>query len=163
LYFVFVVFVVVEGLMQPAKGSAMISPAIRDAMTQETLAPVLRVRDAEAAIAWYQRLGFALEFEHSAGPNFGQTTAAVRRGQLVLILSNRDEDTPASQAVVFLRVADVAPIAHEFDVPIENLQAGAMIGRHIELHDPDGNRIRVGDVAPAPTPWSDLKARTGED
>ena len=126
-------------------------------MTEESLAPVLRVGDAEAAIAWYQRLGFGVELEHSAGPNFAHTTAVVKRGELVLILSNRDEDTPASKTVVVLRVADVAPIAHEFNVPIENFQGGALIWRHIELRDPDGNRIRVGDVTPAPTPWSDLK------
>lgn len=81
--------------------------------------------------------------------------AVVKRGELVLILSNREEDAPGSDAVVFLGVVDVAPIAKEFEVPVQNLQGGALIGRQIELRDPDGNRIRVVDLTPAPEPWND--------
>jgi catechol 2,3-dioxygenase-like lactoylglutathione lyase family enzyme len=119
-------------------------------MTKETLAPVLRVQDMKAAIDWYERLGFALEFEHSTGPTFQLATAAVKRGDLVLILSNREDGTPPSHVVVHLRVADVVPIADRFHVSIRNLQGGALIGRQIDLQDPDGNRIQVTDVAPAP-------------
>ncbi len=70
-------------------------------MTEETLAPVIRVLDADAAIAWYQRLGFEMDFQHSTEPPFQpgvwesrsastkrtRATAVVKRGDLVLILS----------------------------------------------------------------------------
>jgi len=108
-------------------------PAIREA-----LAPVLRVSSARAAVAWYQRLGFVLEVEHSSGPEFSETTALVKRGELALILSDRDK-RETSDGIVYLRVADVTPIAAEFHVPLQN----SVIGHHLELRDPDGNRIRV--------------------
>ena len=126
-------------------------------MNAEALAPVLRIGNPSAAIAWYQRLGFDVDFEHSSEPSGGKeirNTAVVKRGDLILVLSNREEDAPAAEAVVYLRVADLAPIASEFNVPVQNLQAGALIGHQIELHDPDGNRIRVASFAPAPNPWT---------
>ena len=105
---------------------------------KEALAPMLRVSKVETAIPWYERLGFVLELEHSSGPAFSETTAVVRRGDLALILSDRDKSV-ASDGIVYLRVADVAPIAAEFDVPMQN----SIMGPHLELHDPDGNLIRV--------------------
>ena len=119
-------------------------------MTAEALAPVLRVQDAETAIAWYGRLGFTVDFEHSTGPRFSRTTAVLKRGDLILLLTNREEDAPAANAVLHLRVGDIRPIADEFVVPVENLQGGALIGHKIDLRDPDGNRIRVVEFAPAP-------------
>jgi catechol 2,3-dioxygenase-like lactoylglutathione lyase family enzyme len=103
------------------------------------LAPLVRVSNAEASVAWYQRLGFISEFEHSRGPALDETTALVRRGELMLILSDQDKGAHA-EGVIYLRVADVASIAAEFDVPP---QSSPMIGPHLELHDPDGNTIRV--------------------
>jgi catechol 2,3-dioxygenase-like lactoylglutathione lyase family enzyme len=99
---------------------------------------VLRVSNTETAVSWYQRLGFTVEFEHSSGPAFDHTTAVLTRGELALILSDRDE-RDGSDGIVYLRVADVAPIAAEFDVPLQK----SAIGPHIELKDPDGNVIRV--------------------
>jgi uncharacterized glyoxalase superfamily protein PhnB len=95
------------------------------------LAPVLRISNAEAAIAWYQRLGFVLEFEHSSGPALNRTMAILKRGDLALILSDRG-DAETSSGIVYLRVADVTPIATEFDVLIQN----SVFGPHIELTDP---------------------------
>lgn len=92
----------------------------------------------EAALPWYERLGFTREFEHSSGPGLTDTTAGVRRGELALILSDRDK-RETSDGIVYLRVADVKPIATEFNVSLQN----SPMGPHIELLDPDGNRIRV--------------------
>ena len=58
-------------------------------VSKEALAPVLRISNAEATIAWYQRLGFVLEFEHSSGPDLNRTMAILKRGELPLILSDR--------------------------------------------------------------------------
>jgi hypothetical protein len=68
---------------------------------------------------------------------------------LVLLLSNA-ADAPPSGAFLHLRVADIGPIATEFAAPIERLQGGALIGRQLQLTDPDGNRIRVVYFTPAP-------------
>ena len=64
-------------------------------MTGDTLAPVLRVLNVAAAIPWYQRLGFGVEYEHSSGPDLRHTVAVLKRGELVLMLSNREEDGAA--------------------------------------------------------------------
>jgi catechol 2,3-dioxygenase-like lactoylglutathione lyase family enzyme len=107
-------------------------------VSKEALAPVLQISNAEAAIAWYHRLGFVLEFEHSSGPDLKRTMAFLKRGDLPLILSDRGE-TGGSSGIVYLRVADVTPIATEFNALIQK----SAIGPHIELTDPDGNVIRV--------------------
>ena len=107
-------------------------------MKVEALTPVLHVADADVAIAWYQRLGFSLDLEWSSGPAFTETAAVVRRGELALILSSRDKGARAD-SLLYLRVTDLTSIADEF-----NIAATSSFGaQQVELHDPDGNRIRV--------------------
>lgn len=36
----------------------------------EEVIPILRVKDAAAAVAWYERLGFAKQWEHRFEPGF---------------------------------------------------------------------------------------------
>jgi len=117
-------------------------------MLEESLAPVFRVGNVADAVAWYQRLGFQLHFEHSAGPGFSRTQAVVGRGALHLVLSDCEEDG-RPEGLVILRVADdVESIASEFNVAVQNW----VIGKQVELRDPDGNRIRI--VAPKlPPSW----------
>lgn len=111
-------------------------------MLEESLAPVFRVGNVADAVAWYQRLGFHLEFEHSAGRGFSKTQAVVGRGALHLILSDCEEDG-RPEALVILRVSeDVESIASEFNVAVQTW----VIGKQVEIRDPDGNRVRV--VAP---------------
>jgi catechol 2,3-dioxygenase-like lactoylglutathione lyase family enzyme len=117
-----------------------------DGMTEEALAVVLRVANTDSSLAWYQRLGFNMEYEHSSGPALNQTMAVIRRGKLALILSDRDE-AGRSGALLYMKVSDIAPVAGEFDVTPQDL-FGA---QQVELHDPDGNRIRV-IAAPNITP-----------
>jgi hypothetical protein len=107
-------------------------------MQNETLTPVFRVRDAETAIRWYERLGFGVDAEWSSGPTFTETSVVVRRGDLVLILSSRDKG-PSADSLIYLRVADVSDIESRFDVAATRL----FDGKQLELHDPDGNCIRV--------------------
>ena len=107
-------------------------------MRDEALMPVLWVRDADAALAWYRRLGFDLEFEHSAGPTLDRTMAIVRRGELGVILSNREQGSKAD-SLIYLRVTDLRKIETEFEVSATPFFGG----EQVELHDPDGNRIRV--------------------
>lgn len=126
-------------------------------MTDEALVPVFRVSNTDAAIEWYRRLGFVVGYEHSSGPAFSRTMVSLQRGQLHLILSNREDDAHAD-AVVYLQVNDVQAIADEFGVEVMNTPAAA----HLELRDPDGNRLRI--ATPKMTmerPWRKRAGRAG--
>ena len=84
-------------------------------MEDEALTPVLRITDAEAAIAWYKRLGFVVDSEWSSGPTFRETMAVVRRGDLALILSSREKGLSRSDSLLCFRVADLTPFEQEFN------------------------------------------------
>jgi hypothetical protein len=107
-------------------------------VADERLIPILRVENATDAVAWYQRLGFALQFEHSRGPGFGRTDAVLTRGKLRLILSQGDGDVPRD-GVVCLQVAEIDGIAKEFNAEIRN----EFLRKQVDLRDPSGNRVRV--------------------
>ena len=108
-------------------------------MNDEALALVFRVADTDAAVAWYQRLGFVASYEHASGPAFSRTTIALSRGELVLILSNLEEDARSS-GLVYLRVSDPEAIAEEFGIEVNETP----VAWHFELTDLDGNRLRIG-------------------
>jgi catechol 2,3-dioxygenase-like lactoylglutathione lyase family enzyme len=108
-----------------------------DSMDEEVI-PILRVEDAVAAVAWYERLGFAQQWEHrfEAGlPAFVE----VARGGVRLFLSEHEGDA-RPDTLVYLRVHDIEAIASEFGVHAKD----APWAREIELRDPDGNRLRIG-------------------
>lgn len=106
--------------------------------------PVLRVADAASAASWYERLGFAVHFEHRFGPDF-PAYVGVRRDGAQLHLSEHEGDA-RPDTLIYLWVDDVAPVASEFDV--EATEAPWAI--EVDLTDPDGNRIRLGQALPAP-------------
>jgi hypothetical protein len=107
-------------------------------MREESLIPVLRVGNANDAVVWYRRLGFAVRLEHSRGPGFSRTDVVVKRGELRLILSEGDEDVPPD-GVVCLQVAEISAVAKEFNVEIRK----DFLRQQIDLRDPYGNLIRV--------------------
>src|SRR4051812_2959957 len=103
----------------------------------EETVPVLRVADVGVAKAWYARLGFVQEWEHRFEPNFPVFTSFRRgpegAGVRIFLSEHRGDATP--RGLIYLRVADVAPIAAEFETPIEDMD-----GRlEVHLVDPDGN------------------------
>ncbi|MFF0552911.1 glyoxalase superfamily protein [Streptomyces sp. NPDC004311] len=104
----------------------------------EEVIPTLRVADAEAAVAWYARLGFAKQWEHRFEPGF-PAFVEVARGAVRLFLSEHTGDA-RPDTLVYLRVRDVDAVAAEFGVQPED----APWAREIELRDPDGNRLRIG-------------------
>ncbi|MCX5169681.1 glyoxalase superfamily protein [Streptomyces antibioticus] len=104
----------------------------------EEVIPVLRVADAAAAVTWYERLGFAQQWEHRFEPGF-PAFVEVARGGVRLFLSEHTGDA-RPDTLVYLRVRDVDAVAAEFGVPVEH----APWAREVELRDPDGNRLRVG-------------------
>jgi catechol 2,3-dioxygenase-like lactoylglutathione lyase family enzyme len=111
-----------------------------DPMDDEAI-PILRVADAEAAAAWYGRLGFTQEWVHRFEPGM-PAFVSVARGRARLFLSEHTGDA-RPDTLVYLRVDAVEEIAAEFGVPVEE----APWAREVELRDPDGNRLRVGTPA----------------
>src|SRR5262249_30674820 len=105
-------------------------------MTTEVI-PIVRVADAEVAVAWYERLGFTKEWEHrfAAGmPAF----VSIARDRAKVFLSEHEGDA-RPDALLFLAVEDVAAVTAEFGEPVGEQPYGC----EIELRDPDGNRLRI--------------------
>lgn len=110
---------------------------INNEIVEEAI-PILRVADAEAALAWYARLGFVKQWEHRFEPHF-PAFVEVARGGVRLFLSEHDGDA-RPDTLVYVRVKDVDAVANEFGAHIEE-QPWA---REVHLKDPDGNRLRIG-------------------
>ncbi|MGD1951896.1 MAG: glyoxalase superfamily protein [Leptolyngbyaceae cyanobacterium] len=106
-------------------------------MTEE-LVPVFRVTDAYETAKWYARLGFVVEGEHRFGPEF-PVYMFLRRGPNALHLSEHQGDVRPN-SLVYLYVNTIDDIAGEFEAEVVE-QPWA---REIELTDPDGNRLRIG-------------------
>jgi hypothetical protein len=116
-------------------------------MTKEGICPVLRVGNTAEAAAWYQRLGFELQLEHSRGPNGNRRDAVMTRGELRLILSQGDDEV-RPDATVCLILSEVETLAKAFDVQVQQ----QFLREQIELRDPFGNRVRVVSLDKIPMP-----------
>lgn len=108
------------------------------AVMAEQLVPILKVADAEEAVAWYARLGFSREFEHRYSDDF-PAYVGLRRGDIGIHLSEHVGDaTP--DTLLYLWVDDVDAVAVEFGVDITEEDWA----REVHLTDIDGNRLRIG-------------------
>jgi catechol 2,3-dioxygenase-like lactoylglutathione lyase family enzyme len=103
----------------------------------EQVIPILRVANAAAAVAWYERLGFTKEWEHRFEPGW-PAFVSIARGQARLFLSEHRGDA-RPDTLVQLFMSDIAPVVAEFGRPAEEPPYGC----EIELCDPDGNRLRI--------------------
>ena len=104
--------------------------------------PVLRVSDATSAVAWFVRLGYEQEWEHTFAAGFPVFTSVARSGAARLFLSEHSGDA-SQHTLVHLRVEDIDAVAQEFGVDILEKPWG----REVHLVDPYGNRFRVGLTA----------------
>jgi catechol 2,3-dioxygenase-like lactoylglutathione lyase family enzyme len=104
----------------------------------EEVVPVLHVEDAARAIAWYQRLGFAKEWEHQFEPGF-PWFVSVTRGNVRIYLSEHKGDA-WPDTLIHVYVKNVDDVAEEFGVVVDE---EGLAGRECALVDPDGNRLRV--------------------
>lgn len=109
----------------------------------EEAIPVLRISDAAAAVAWYRRLGCEQEWEHRFGPGFPAFVSVARAGGARLFLSEHTGDA-RPDTLVYLRVADLDAVAGELGAAL----ATQPWGRELEVTDPDGNRLRIGEAQP---------------
>ncbi len=109
----------------------------------EQVVPVLRVADAEVALRWYERLGFEREFDHRFQPRL-PLYMGIRRGDARMHLSEHAGDAQPG-TLVYMWVDDIDAIAADFGLAVETEDWA----REIELTDPDGNRLRLGQ-APIP-------------
>ena len=93
--------------------------------------PILRVSDARSAAAqWYNRLGFEEEWTHRFKPDF-PAFLSVRRGSpgtgvRIFLSEHRGDAEP--NGLLYLRVADIAPVATEFGVEVHDSGARHEVG-----------------------------------
>ena len=99
----------------------------------------MRVADANAAVAWYARVGFVKEWEHRFEAGF-PLYVGLARANLKLHLSEHTGDARPG-TLIYLYVDDLDEVAHGLGVTeIEEMPWG----RDFEVADPDGNRLRIG-------------------
>ena len=105
----------------------------------EELAPILRVADAEAAVAWYARLGFVTEWEHRFEPGFSLYVGMARGNMRVHLSEHTGDARPGT--LLYLTVDDLDAVAASLGVTEIDDNPW---GRDFEVADPDGNRLRIG-------------------
>ena len=105
---------------------------------EEKVIPILRVRDAAAAVSWYKRLGFRQVSVHRFAPEL-PAFVTIERGPMRLFLSEHSGDA-RPDTLLYLSIHDIYPIAKEFGTMVEE----APWGFEIEIRDPDANRLRIG-------------------
>jgi catechol 2,3-dioxygenase-like lactoylglutathione lyase family enzyme len=108
----------------------------------EQLVPIFHVKDGQETAKWYARLGFEIEGEHRFAPGM-PLYLFLRRGDIALHLSEHKGDARPGTLVYFY-VYDVDTISVEFNTEVKD-QPWA---REVQLTDPDGNRLRIGERKP---------------
>ena len=96
--------------------------------------PVLRVADADAAVGWYERLGFTKEWEHRFKPGGPAFVSIALDGARLYLSEHRGDARP--EALVHLYMSGVDAVVAEFG-------RQPPYGCELELRDPDGNRLRI--------------------
>ena len=107
-------------------------------MAREEVIPILRVKSAATAAAWYGRLGFTEEWVHRFGPTFPAFISIVRGNARIFLSEHAGDARP--DTLVFLRLNDIDAIAQEFGVAVVQQPWGP----ELKLSDLDGNRLRIG-------------------
>ncbi len=107
---------------------------------RDAVAPIMRITDIDRAIAWYERLGFRHVGEVQDEPD-SPAYVFIARGDLWLHLSQHEGDARPGSLIYLLLDDDLDAIAREFGAHIDDNPWG----RDLELEDPDGNRLRIGE------------------
>lgn len=105
----------------------------------EEIVPILHTKNAHETAKWYARLGFTLEGEHQFAPGMPYYLF-LARGAIHLHLSEHRGDAKVGTLMYFY-VHDVDSIAAEFRAKV----IAQPWAREVQLTDPDGNRLRIGE------------------
>ena len=103
--------------------------------------PVLRVADAAATVAWYERLGFTEQWVHRVEPGCPAFVSIVRDRARLFLSEHHGDARP--DTLVHLFVSDVDAVVAEFGRP----DGEPPYGCELELRDLDGNRVRISRLA----------------
>jgi catechol 2,3-dioxygenase-like lactoylglutathione lyase family enzyme len=103
--------------------------------------PILRVADADAAVRWYERLGFTKQWEHRSDPDCPAFVSMARGGARLFLSEHRGDARP--DTLVGLMMSDVDAVEAEFGRPAGDPPYGC----EFELRDPDGDRLRISKPA----------------
>lgn len=101
--------------------------------------PVLRVKNAPAAAAWYRQLGFAEDWRHQHEPGYPWFLSISTPEGATLFLTEHEGDC-APGGSVFLVTHQIAAAEAALQLRAEVMPWG---DRELSLLDPDGNRVRV--------------------
>jgi catechol 2,3-dioxygenase-like lactoylglutathione lyase family enzyme len=119
-------------------------PPFTQAITAVT--PYLRVADLARSLEFYvTMLGFLETWRHQPEPDL-PALAAITRGHVTIVLSERDD--VAAGSLVYLHTTELDTVFHELaprDVTLDLAPADMPWGmRELALRDPDGNVVRIG-------------------
>ena len=118
-------------------------------MRAERVIPILRVEDWERSVDWYRQLGFEPVGEpHRFEPDL-PAFGTVQNGVVELFLSEHAGDARPG-TLIYLWVDEVDEIAGHFGVQPDDMPWA----RDIEVADPDGNRLRIGEAKELEPPSS---------
>jgi len=111
--------------------------------------PILPMRETDATLAFYARLGFAVVLRQDIPDPY----AIVTRGPLELHFAGRPDHDPRTTAgACYLRVGDPDALRAAFAAGLEGAEGYRLTPvedkpwrmREFALVDPDGNLLRVG-------------------
>ena len=77
--------------------------------------PILRVADADAAVRWYECLGFTKQWEHRFDPSCPAFVSIARGGAQLFSSEHRGDARP--DTLVGLYVSDVDAVEAKFGLP----------------------------------------------
>lgn len=115
--------------------------------------PVLHVVDATATAAWYERLGFVVQFEHRFGPGFPLYMGLRRDGAQLHLSEHAGDARP--DTLVYVWVDHIDSLVAALGGVVEEQPWG----REMAVTDPDGNRLRI--ASPAATGATEVDAVLG--
>lgn len=111
---------------------------------KQTVIPQLRMTNAVVSVPFYQRLGFAIDWEHRFAPEMPLFVQISRAGQLLFLSEHAGDCEPGG--AVYFHVPDVDALYTAF------IAGGATVfrapadvpwgGREMMVVDPDHNRLR---------------------
>jgi uncharacterized glyoxalase superfamily protein PhnB len=128
------------------------------------VAPVLLVRDVEAAVAfWHDRVGFETDLIHGDPPNFAMPTRDDVTLMLVQVPAGTEVPAPHWRVVekvnqAYIWVDDVDALYEELGsrgAPIDFTIYDTPWGtREFGIQDLDEHDVAFGQVVAPPTPWA---------